>query len=479
MSITYDTERRSLWISVSPWLTVVMLGATAILSVVLRGAQYHALAFSCVLVAAAAGTACIVRRALLEQGARPGVLERTTAGASRLLAQLSPVILLSITYPLAATKLGGVHVAGLAFPKLLLATSLTAPWLSQIVCMPLFTALSPHAAAGRKAHMHARVLEAWPLIFAASLPVVIILAIPVWLRERWSLSAMLVYATLCLLNAVFAQSLVYSILKRNGKLWAMGWLAYAATLFTVPRLWYLPPLAGILLETSYLGWHTRLLALRPIRPERIAVDLGKGMLLGCVLWSDKYLYFLRFPGNFDPALLFGAMLPAIVAYNYYFALLAPRTDGLVDSMRKAMARAPLFRLREECETLSGHIRASAFQAGFICALLSFAGILGLRLAGSSMTSAAGAEMLACWCFVMGTLACYKLAYLGQARLSYGYGALHLLLATAVFAISPTGPDVYLTLAGVEFLLVALILRTCLRGWQRPEFMLFWRLALQW
>ncbi|MGO9504490.1 MAG: hypothetical protein ACLPUO_23635 [Streptosporangiaceae bacterium] len=420
-----------------------------------------------------------MRRTLGGQGGEGGLVSRIASVSALLLTQLSPVILLSITYPFAASRLAGIQLGGLPFPRLLLATSLTAPWLSQIVCMPLFAALSPHVAAGRKAHLTARALEAWPLVFAASVPVVVLLAVPVWLRERWSLPAMLVYMTLCLLNAGFAQSLVYSIIKRNGKLWALGWLVYAAALFAVPRLWFLPPLAGMLLQTLYLAWHSRILSLRPVRPERIVAGLGKGMLLGCVLWSDKYFYFLRFPGNFDPALVFGAMLPAIVAYNYYFALLAPRTDGLVDSVRKAMTGAPLTSLREECDTLSEHIRSSTFQAGLVCALLSIAALAGLRVADPAATRAAAAEMLACWCFVMGTLACYKLAYLGQDRLAYGYGALHLALACAIFAAGPSGPAVYLTLAAAEILMVALILRTCLRGWARPEFMLFWRHAIQW
>jgi hypothetical protein len=32
---------------------------------------------------------------------------------------------------------------------------------------------------------------------------------------------------------------------------------------------------------------------------------------------------------------------------------------------------------------------------------------------------------------------------------------------------------------VEIVLVTLMLRSCLRGWDRPEFMLFWRHAIKW
>jgi hypothetical protein len=489
VSITKTAERPSLWISVSPLATIAILAVTAVLVLVLDSAYFRPLAFGCILLAVAVGAAgfvwtavfdpAIARSAALNWRALPGRLRRCPAVAGRLLAQLSPVILLSISYRCAAPRLSTVEVAGLPLPRLLIATSLTAPWLSQIVCMPLFNALDPHLPAANAAQLRARALEAWPWILAASLPVVIVMAIPVWLTEHWHLDAMLAYTTLCLLNAAFAQSLVYSIVKRSCVLWAMGWAAYAGALLAVPRLWLLPPLAGLLLESLYLGWDTQGWRFRPAKPRRIMPDLAKGTLLGCVLWSDKYLYFLRFPGQFSPALIFGAMLPAIVAYNYFFVMLAPRTDGLVDSVRKTMTEAPISRLRQECGILSGHIRGSLSQVSFLCAVLSLASLVCLKLADPAVTPAVGAEMLACWCFVMGALACYKLAYLGQTRLAYSYGALHLVIVSVTFAISPSAADVYLALAAIEFVLVTVILRICLRGWDRPEFMLFWRHALRW
>ena len=57
--------------------------------------------------------------------------------------------------------------------------------------------------------------------------------------------------------------------------------------------------------------------------------------------------------------------------------------------------------------------------------------------------------------------------------------MHLTLAGTAFALSPSGPGVYLMLAAGERLLVTLVLRVCLRDWDQPEFMLFWRHATQW
>ena len=72
-----------------------------------------------------------------------------------------------------------------------------------------------------------------------------------------------------------------------------------------------------------------------------------------------------------------------------------------------------------------------------------------------------------------------LAYLGRGALAYSYGALHLAIVIAAFALSPSGPQVYLAVAGAEVVLVTLMLRSCLRGWDQPEFMLFWRHAVKW
>src|SRR5205823_5260305 len=122
---------------------------------------------------------------------------------------------------------------------------------------------------------------------------------------------------------------------------------------------------------------------------------------------------------------------------------------------------------------------STARASLVCAVLSLAGVTLLAEVSPADRLAAGSELLASLCFVMGSLACYKLAYLGQARVAYGYGALHLMLAAAAFGFSPSGSYAYLALAAAELLLVTQVLRRCLRDWDQPEFMLFWRHAMRW
>jgi len=465
--------------SVFPWATGLLLTGTIALTFTAQGGNGRILLNSCIVLCAMVAAAAIARALPPDRVNVPVLFRSSYLTVGRLLSQLSPVILLSVAYPLSAGKLSTVTISGLAFPRLILATSVTAPWLSQIVCMPIFSALSPHATEGDPRQLSVRALEAWPWSFAAALPVLALLAVPVWLTERWPVSAACVYAALCLLNVAFAQSLVYSVIRRDGVLWLAGWAVYAAALLGLPKAWFLPPVAGLSVQVGYLASRTRLSELRFFKPAHMSANLAKGAGLGCLLWSDKYLYLLRFPDRFNAALLFGAMVPAIVAYNFYFAVLAPRTDGLVRSVREAMDAGSISTLRQECHRLSSYIRVSASRIGLLCALLSLTALSILILVAPYDRLAAGCEMLACWCFVMGSVACYKLAYIGHARLAYSYGALHLLLAVAAFAISPSGPYVYLTLAAVEFLLIPYVLRSCMHDWDQPEFMLFWRHALRW
>jgi hypothetical protein len=465
--------------SVAAWATALLLGGLAALTLSAHLAYGRLLAMACIMLCAVVAAATVARALPAGRITLAELVRWSPRAVGRLAAQLSPVIFLSLAYPLAAGRLSQFDVGGLPYPRLLLATSITAPWLGQIVCMPLFAVLSPHAAGRDSRELSVRALGAWPASFAAVIPVLAVLAVPVWLTQHWRLPALAAYAALCLLNAAFAQSLVYGIVRRNSLLWAGGWAAYALTLLAVPQAWLLPPVAGLAVQVVYLVNQTKSSPLRLIWPARLPAELAKGALLGCLLWSDKFIYFLRFPHHFPAAMLFGAMVPAIVAYNFYFALLAPRTDGLVESVRSAMSGAPIPRLRAECAHLSDHIRGSAARAALLCALLSLLAVSALTFVAPADRLAAGAEMLACWCFVMGALACYKLAYLGRGPIGYGYGAVHLALVGAVFAVARSGPAAYLTLAAVEVLTVAAVLQSCMRDWDQPEFMLFWRHAMRW
>ena len=47
---------------------------------------------------------------------------------------LSPVLLLTFIFPVAVARISGTQVGGVALTTLLLASSITVPWLSMAVC---------------------------------------------------------------------------------------------------------------------------------------------------------------------------------------------------------------------------------------------------------------------------------------------------------------------------------------------------------
>ena len=108
-----------------------------------------------------------------------------------------------------------------------------------------------------------------------------------------------------------------------------------------PSLWFLPPLVGLATQLIPLRRHWAALT-HPSRLHfaQVAKDMLRGLLLGAVLWSDKYFLFLKAGDHFAVTSVYIALLPAVLAYNYYFVRLAPRFDASILELRRAMEDEP-------------------------------------------------------------------------------------------------------------------------------------------
>src|SRR5712691_723465 len=134
VSLIGASRRPSPVMSISTWATALLLvGTTALTFAEYRG-NYRLLVPSCIVLCAIVGAAAIARAMPAGQVTVTALFKWSPLAVGRLMSQLSPVIFLSLAYPLAAERLSTIDVGGLPFPRLLLATSITAPWLSQIVC---------------------------------------------------------------------------------------------------------------------------------------------------------------------------------------------------------------------------------------------------------------------------------------------------------------------------------------------------------
>lgn len=412
-------------------------------------------------------------------------LIRTSLGSAlrpalELALHLSPVALLTLIFPIASVRLSGIEVGGTALTTLLLGSSLTVPWLGQAVCMPLYRALGVVIHAGDPNKIQARFVAVWPAAFVQSLPALVVFAIPVEFALRWSPVAFSTYLVLIILHLVFAQSLVLANIGRRRLLWAAAWTGYAAVLFVLPRLWYLPPLVGTLTQLVPLRHQLRRLR-RPavLDAAEVVRDLRRGLLLGAVLWADKFFLFIRYGNNFPVTTVFLALLPAILAYNYYFVRLAPRFDAAVLELRGAMENERFGYLTDRSMELTATVSRTIKRTAFVGAALGLVVTMGMREYQPHLAALVAAVSVASWLFMMTTVVSYKLDYIGQLSQAQLLGAGHLALCLVVFAVLPLGAPLYAVMVVAEAVLFGLALRSCLKYWGSSEYTLFWRHAVAW
>ena len=166
--------------------------------------------------------------------------------ARDLLLHLAPVALLMVAYPIAARRID-TTLDGTPLLSVLLAVSVTVPWLSQAVCLPLYRAcedLLPLTDAAGTASLERRVVAAWPNVLLQALPTILVFGLPMHLACGWSARAAVTYGVLVALHVAFVQSVVVTNITRRRGWWAFSWAVYAATLLASPTTWFLPPLLG-------------------------------------------------------------------------------------------------------------------------------------------------------------------------------------------------------------------------------------------
>jgi len=435
-------------------------------------------------VVALCGAAVVVlepRRALINLTQRrwPSIT-RSLKAVGELILYLSPIAMLSVAYPIASHRLDHSVVSGVPLTTLLLATSVTVPWLTQTVCLPLYQAVAPYVAAGEFHKITQRLCELWPMTFLQCLPVVVLFALPVELSTRWSLQPLGTYLCLCVLYLAFAQSLILSIVFRRRALWAVAWAGVAISLVVAPTLWFLPPLVGLATQLVPLRrqWYS-LTRFARLHFADVATDVVRGLLLGSVLWADKYFLFLRAGNHFAVTYVYMALLPAVLAYNYYFVRLAPRFDASVTELRGAMEEAPYDVLIRRSRAVYRFVTQSLRRSALVGACIATAVIVVLTLVRPGSESLVVAVAIASWLAMMITLLCYQLDYIGQRTIAQVLSGVYLLICAGAFLFFPIGAAPYVGLIGFDVLLFAVTLRITLDHWRSPEYSLFWRHATAW
>jgi hypothetical protein len=423
-----------------------------------------------------------LRRMALEFLEQPGPQRwwRVLRAATEMLLYLSPIAMLSIAYPIASHRLDTTEVGGVRLTTLLLAASVTVPWLTQAVCLPLYRAVAPHVAAEEHDKINERLCEVWPTTFVQCLPVIVLFAVPMEISQHWSPTALATYLCLCVLYVAFAQSLILSIIFRRRGLWAVAWAGVALALLVAPSVWFLPPLVGLATQLLPL-WRHRALLMRRVRLQYadVAQDTVRGLLLGAVLWSDKYFLFLKDGNRFAVTTVYMALLPAVLAYNYYFVRLAPRFDASIIELRRAMEEAPYTILVRRSRAVYQFVTRSLYRSALVGAAIAVIVTVLIGALRPGSVALAAAVAVASWLAMMMTLLCYQLDYIGQSRIAQVLSAVYLVGCAAAFAFLPAVAAPYVALIAFDVLLCALTLRTTLEHWRSPEYSLFWRHATAW
>ncbi|MFT8394730.1 hypothetical protein [Propionibacterium sp.] len=399
-------------------------------------------------------------------------------GIGGLLAKMSPTVLLMIVFPLVITRIDAQDVNSVQAGSVFLAVSVTVPWMSQAVCVAFYRYFwdlkdqrDPHLVAGR-------VLALWPNIVLATLPVAAIFMVVVEAITHWPPAAFLYVMFGIIAHAFFAQSQVVINQARLDVMLVVSWAAYAAVIFIAPQLWLLAPIAGtipnvaiLLAVSSDVHWH------RPSAKEfrGYITDTARGFLTGSVLWADKVVVLLMTQsamGIFD---MYLALVPAVLAYSYYFAQLAPNLDLAVEQASGAVQRSGTKELRRQANLVSdvvGHAIARTLAVAAVAAL-------GLHL----LLQVIGGPQLPLGLYIgpiaalVVTILCYHLEYIQHRGWACWLAGIHLL---AVFAllVPPVSSTIWFVIAVDVVLSIVGYIRTR-QVWGSIPYQMFWRFAMQW
>ena len=367
-------------------------------------------------------------RALKRGGIAPGA--RWHWGAAMLLG-MSPAILLGLSFPVVSQKMAASTVSGIGLPVIVLSVSVAVPWLSQIIGTPVYRLLGDSIGRGPRAVLE-RYCSIWPALFLWALLPTALEILVVAAVTGWNLHVLGVHTALLLLHVVFVQSLIVADVAGRRRLWSVGWLCYAVALVAEPTWWYLPPLVGALSQLLSMGRSLgRILRPRGVATGILVQDMLRGAILGGVLWSDKFFLFLGAGRDFDVALVYLCLQPAVVAYCYYFAVTAPRVNTEIALFQTVLKREGMASLRERGRTLRRLLDASLIRACIVGVAGVIVVVCSMALMSTEQVPLVLEVCLASTLFTVLTLLSYEIDHIGDSTTALLLSGIHVAIAAAL------------------------------------------------
>lgn len=393
---------------------------------------------------------------------------------------LSPVILLTAIFPLVTPRIAHIQIGGIALSQIILAVSITVPWMSQSVCLPVYRAMNDLLGERNMDACTRRFAEFWITTNLAVIPILVLFSLPFFFALNWSLTALAAYLILGYLNMTFSQLLVIANLPTDSReTWAYAWVAYAFALLVLPTVWFLPPVAGILVMLFVLRGQFRYLGVfRRLKFQIVAREMLRGFLMGTVLWADKYILFIALGGTMDVIAVYMGLVPAVIAYNYFFAAEANKIDRSVNNLRLVIQHKGYQEVEQHSADVERDVVNSTHRTLILAAVSSVVVAALMYFLTPASFALAVSVIIASWLFLAVTVFCYQIDYLGSHIPPQVIGLAHLLLCIVAFQIIPTTGAYFVIMAGEAMLMVAsyVIFR---RTWKTPAYDLFWRHAMSW
>ena len=414
---------------------------------------------------------CALRQGIMPRGAR-------RSWAAAMILAMSPAILLGIVFPVVAPRIAEHSIDGVGLQGIILSVLVVVPWISQVVGNPVYRLMGDAIGRGPAVVLR-RYCTVWPALLLWALVPSLLVALTVAAVTAWPLRAMGAHLGLLLLHVLFVQSLIVADISGRRRLWAVGWLVYALALLAVPGWWFLPPLVGALSQLLAMGPALGGL-LRPagIPAGPLVQDMARGFILGGVLWSDKFFLFLAAGTDFDVALVYLSLQPAVVAYCYYFSVTAPRVNTEVAIFQALLKERHMDELRSRGRQLRHLLNASLARA---CAV-GVGGVLITVVAVALASPGDVVEVLAVGAssllFCILTLLAYEIDHIGDQVSSLLLSGTHVAVAASLL-LSQGTTAAYLPLAGVDLVLCLVGAVLYRRRWAAPEYSFFWGKAMSW
>lgn len=393
---------------------------------------------------------------------------------------LSPVILLTAIFPLVTPQISRVTVGQVPLTQIILAVSITVPWMSQSICLPMYRAMGDLLGERNLPACKRRFAEYWVSTCAAVAPILLVFGLPFFFALDWTGTAFLAFFILGFLNLMFGQLLVIANIPTNSRAtWALAWLAYALALLILPTVWFLPPVLGSAVMLFALRGEIRYMAaFKRLDYSLVAQEMLRGFLLGAVLWADKYVLFIAQQGTMDVIAVYMGLAPAVVAYNYFFAAEATRVDRAVARLRTVLQTRGYDQVKSFSRKVENRVVDSTRRTMLVAAVSSLVvAVLMFMLAPNSFVLALSV-IISSWLFLGVTIFSYQMDYLGSHTIPQLLGLGHLLLCVVAFALVP-GAGAYLVIMVGELGLLLVSYRAFRNTWKTPAYALFWRHAVAW